>query len=82
MNVQLVPYHMHAHNPTVRVELEERTNLDLSRRTLTRPWERCRQGGSARGMTDTAGTFWQLSGLGAETRATNTRTSEFALEFV
>ncbi len=84
MNVQLVPHHMHAHNPTVRVELEERTNLDLPRhgRTLTRPWERCWQGGSARGMTDTASTFWQLSGLGAETRATNTRTSEFALEFV
>jgi hypothetical protein len=52
VNVQLVPHHMHAHNPTVRVELEERTNLDLSRRTLTRPWERCRQGGSARGTTD------------------------------
>ena len=24
VNVQLVPHHMHAHNPTVRVELEER----------------------------------------------------------
>jgi hypothetical protein len=52
VNVQLVPYHMHAHNPTVRVELEERTNLDLPRRTMTRPWERCWQGGSARGTTD------------------------------
>jgi hypothetical protein len=38
VSVQLVPHHMHAHNPTVRVELEERTNLDLPRRTLTRPW--------------------------------------------
>jgi hypothetical protein len=71
VNVQLVPHHMHAHNPTVRVELEERTNLDLSRRTMTRPWGRCRQGGSARGMTDERKHFWQLSGLGAETRATN-----------
>ena len=52
VNVQLVPHHMHAHNPTVRVELEERTNLDLPRRTLTRPWGRCWQGGSARGTTD------------------------------
>ena len=24
VNVQLVPHHMHAHNPTVRVELEQR----------------------------------------------------------
>jgi hypothetical protein len=52
VNVQLVPHHMHAHNPTVRVELEERTNLDLPRRTMTRPWGRCWQGGSARGTTD------------------------------
>ena len=54
MNDEHVQHHMHAHNPTVRVELEKRTNLDLSRRTMTRttPWGRCRECGSARGSTD------------------------------
>ncbi len=63
VNVQLVPHHMHAHNPTVRVELEERTNLDLSRRTLTRPWGRCRQGGSARGTTQASSGSYLVWGL-------------------